>query len=150
MTNGHNRLLVVDDQEDILDFVAQVAEVSVKERQIRVHRVVCAIDCGLAVNPAAVEAQMQSGIAFGLGAALHSALHFKDGRVQESNFHDYRMLRMNETPAIEFHIIKSTEPPGGVGEPGTVAIAAAVTNAIYAATGKRIRKLPAKPKQFAV
>ena len=128
--------------ESFGSFVAQVAEVSVKKGQIRVHRVTCAIDCGVAVNPAGVRAQMESGIAFGLSAALHGALHFKDGRVQESNFHDYRVLRINEMPVVEVHIVPSTDKMGGVGEPGTPPIAPAVANAVAALTGKRLRQLP--------
>jgi isoquinoline 1-oxidoreductase beta subunit len=122
--------------------VAQVAEVSVDAGKIRVHRVVCAVDCGLAVNPLSVAAQMESAIAFGLSAALHSALHLKDGRVQESNFHDYRQLRMNEMPAVEVHIVPSTERMGGIGEPGVPPIAPAVANAVAALTGQRLRELP--------
>ena len=127
--------------------IAQVAEVSIDpnpglRHPVRVHRVVCAIDCGVAVNPEGVGAQMESGIAFGLGAALHSALSFKDGRVQESNFHDYRVLRMDEMPQVEVHIVPSTEKMGGAGEPGTPPIAPAVANAIFALTGQRLRELP--------
>jgi isoquinoline 1-oxidoreductase beta subunit len=128
--------------ESFGSYVAQVAEVSVDDGRIRVHRVVCAIDCGLAVNPAAVAAQMESGIAFGLSAALHSALHFKDGRVQESNFHDYEVLRMDEMPRVETHIVASTEKMGGVGEVGVPPIAPAVANAIAVLTGRRLRELP--------
>ena len=123
-------------------FVAQVAEVSVENGRIRVHRVVCAIDCGTAVNPEAVAAQMESGIAFGLSAALHGALHFKDGQVQESNFHDYEVLRMNEMPRVETHIVNSGEKMGGVGEVGVPPIAPAVANAVAALTGQRLRELP--------
>ena len=122
--------------------VAQVAEVSVEAGKIRVHRVVCAVDCGLAVNPLSVAAQMESGVAFGLSAVLHSALHLKEGRVQESNFHDYRVLRMNEMPAVEVHILPSTARMGGVGEPGVPPIAPAVANAVAALTGQRLRELP--------
>jgi isoquinoline 1-oxidoreductase beta subunit len=128
--------------ESFGSYVAQVAEVSVEKDAIRVHRVVCAIDCGLAVNPEAVRAQMESGIAFGLGAALHSALSFKDGRVQQSNFHDYRVLRLDEMPVVEVHIVPSTEKMGGVGEPGVPPIAPAVANAVAALTGQRLRELP--------
>ena len=105
-------------------------------------RVTCAIDCGPVVNPAIVRAQMESGIIYGLSAALHGEITLKDGRVQQSNFHDYQMLRINETPAIEVYIVNSTEPPGGMGEAGTSAIVPALTNAIFAATGKRLRKPP--------
>jgi isoquinoline 1-oxidoreductase beta subunit len=128
--------------ESFGSFAAQVAEVSVDAGRIRVHRVVCAIDCGIAVNPEAIAAQMESGIAFGLSAALHSALRIKDGRVQESNYHDYRVLRMNEMPAVEVHIVPSTEKPGGIGEVGVPPIAPAVANAVATLTGQRLRELP--------
>jgi isoquinoline 1-oxidoreductase beta subunit len=128
--------------ESFGSFVAQVAEVSLEGSAIRVHRVVCAIDCGPAVNPETVRAQMESGIAFGLGAALHSTLTFKDGRVQQSNFHDYRVLRLDEMPMVEVHIVPSTEKMGGVGEPGVPPIAPAVANAVAALTGQRLRELP--------
>ncbi len=131
--------------ESFGSFVAQIAEVSIEQGKVRVHRVVCAVDCGIAVNPDGVVAQMESGIAFGLGAALHSALSFKDGRVQQSNFHDYRVLRLNEMPLVETHIVPSTERPSGVGEPGTPPIAPAVANAIAALTGQRLRELPLRP-----
>jgi isoquinoline 1-oxidoreductase beta subunit len=124
-------------------FAAQVAEVSVSpEGDVRVHRVVCAIDCGMHVNPSTIEAQMQSGIVYGLTAALKGAIDIQGGRVVQSNFHDYQMLRLAEMPVVEVHIVPSSEEPGGVGEPGTPPIAPAVCNAIFAATGKRIRKLP--------
>jgi len=124
-------------------FAAQVAEVSVSpEGDVRVHRVVCAIDCGLHVNPSTIEAQMQGGIVYGLTAALNGAITIENGRVTQSNFHDYRMLRLAEMPVVEVYIMPSNEAPGGVGEPGTPPIAPAVCNAIFAATGKRIRKLP--------
>ncbi len=129
--------------ESFGSFVAQVAEVSVSpEGEVRVHRVVCAIDCGRVVNPATIEAQMESGIVFGLSAALHGAITLRNGRVEQGNFNDYPVVRMDEMPVIEVHIVPSTEAPGGVGEPGTPPIAPAVTNAIFAATGKRIRRLP--------
>jgi len=124
-------------------FVAQVAEVSVSPAgEVRVHRVVCAVDCGMYVNPDTIEAQMQGGIVFGLTAALRGAITIDRGRVQQGNFNDYEMLRMAEMPVVEVHIVPSTEAPGGIGEPGTPPIAPAVCNAIFAATGKRIRKLP--------
>jgi isoquinoline 1-oxidoreductase beta subunit len=128
--------------ESFGSYVAQVAEVSVETNVIRVHRVVCAIDCGVAVNPEAVRAQMESGIAFGLGAALYSELTLKDGRVQQSNFHDYRVLRLDEMPVVEVHIVPSTDKMGGVGEPGVPPIAPAVANAVAALTGQRLRELP--------
>jgi len=123
-------------------YVAQIAEVSVENNAINVHRVVCAIDCGPVVNPLTVEAQMQSGIVYGLSAALHSELTFKDGRVEQSNFHNYPVLRLAEMPKIEVHIVPSTDKMGGCGEPGTPPIAPAVANAVFAATGKRLRSLP--------
>jgi isoquinoline 1-oxidoreductase subunit beta len=124
-------------------YIAQVAEVSVSnEGDVRVQRVVCAIDCGTIVNPDTVKAQMESGIIFGITAALFGEITIKDGRVEQGNFDDYRMLRIDEAPLIEVHLINSTEAPGGVGEPGTSAVIPAVANAIFAATGKRIRKLP--------
>ena len=137
---GRFRGLAVD--ESFGSFVAQVAEVSVEKGAIRVHRVVCAIDCGTAVNPAGVAAQMESGVVYGLSAALHGEITLREGRVQQSNFHDYRPLRLNEAPATEVHIVPSTEAPSGVGEPGVPPIAPAVANAVFAATGKRLRRLP--------
>jgi isoquinoline 1-oxidoreductase beta subunit len=109
---------------------------------VRVHRVVAAVDCGMIVNPDTVKAQTEGGIIFGVSAALFSEITLKDGRVEQSNFHNYRVLRINEAPVIEVHLVKSAEAPGGLGEPPTSAIAPAVTNAIFAATGKRVRKLP--------
>lgn len=123
-------------------YLAQVVEVSVQDEQIRVHRVVCAIDCGLAVNPDGVVAQMEGGIVFGLTAALYGEITLADGRVEQSNFHDYRMLRLNETPIIEVYIVPSTGRMGGAGEPGVAPIAPALANALFAATGQRFRKLP--------
>ncbi len=124
-------------------YLAQVAEVEVsKDGAVRVRRVVCAVDCGTVVNPDTVRAQIQSAVIFGISAALRGEITVKDGRVQQSNFHDYQVLRMNEAPRIEVHIVSSTEAPGGMGEAGTSAITPAVTNAIFAATGKRIRRLP--------
>jgi isoquinoline 1-oxidoreductase beta subunit len=130
--------------ESFGSFVAEVAEVSVEDGQIRVHRVVCAIDCGVAVNPTTISAQLKGAMAYGLAAALYSSISLKEGRVQESNFHDYRVLRMSDMPAVETYIVPSTEPPGGVGEPGTPPIAPAVANAVFALTGKRLRDLPLK------
>lgn len=123
-------------------YCAQVAEVSVESGQVRVHRVVCAIDCGQVVNPDTVIAQMESGIVYGLTAALKGEITIKSGRVEQGNFHDYPLLRIDELPEIEVHIVKSSENPGGVGEPGTPPIAPAVANAVFAATGKPVRKLP--------
>jgi isoquinoline 1-oxidoreductase beta subunit len=128
--------------ESFGSYVAQVAEVSVAQGKIRVHRVVCAIDCGVCINPAGVEAQMESGIVYGLTAALYGEITFKQGRVQQGNFHDYPVLRMDEMPVIEVHIVGSGEKSGGAGEPGTPPIAPAVANAVFAATGQRLRRLP--------
>jgi isoquinoline 1-oxidoreductase beta subunit len=124
-------------------YFAMVADVTVdKEGGVRVNRVVCAVDCGMVVNPNTVEAQVQGGIIFGITGALYGEITIKHGRVEQSNFTDYRMLRIDETPPIEVHIVKSSEAPGGIGEPGTAALAPAITNAIHAATGKRLRQLP--------
>jgi isoquinoline 1-oxidoreductase beta subunit len=130
-------------------YMAQVAEISVgDDGEVRVHRVVCAVDCGQVVNPDSVVAQIESGVIFGLTAALWNEITFDKGRVQQSNFHDYRMMRMNEAPHIEVHIAQSSDAPGGIGEPGTAAAAPALVNAIYAATGQRLRKLPVAAAQL--
>jgi isoquinoline 1-oxidoreductase beta subunit len=122
---------------------AEVAEVSVAaDGTPMVHRVVAAVDCGMTANPDIVKRQIESAVVYGLTAALYGKITFKDGQVQQSNFHDYRMLRMNQMPKVEVYIVPSKEAPGGIGEPGTPPIAPAVANAIFAATGKRIRKLP--------
>ena len=124
-------------------FVAQVAEVSVdKDGQIKVDRVVCAVDCGTPINPDIIAAQMEGGIGFGLGAALYGAITLKKGRIEQDNFNSYRVLRMNEMPRVEVHIVASAEPPTGVGEPGVAPLGPAVANAIFAATGKRNYVLP--------
>ena len=107
-----------------------------------VDRVVCAVDCGVAVNPDVIRAQMEGGIAYGLSAALTGKITLEGGEVVESNFHDYRVLRINEMPEVEVHIVPSSEPPTGVGEPGTPVVAPAVANALFAATGRRYRQLP--------
>lgn len=130
--------------ESFGSWVAQVAEVSVEKGRIRVHRVVCAIDCGLCINPEGVAAQLESGVVFGLSAALHGEVTIKAGQVQQSNFHDYPVLRMNEMPRVEVHIVPSEEKPGGVGEPGTPPIAPAVANAVFRLTKQRLRSLPLK------
>lgn len=129
-------------QESFGSIVAEVAEVSVENGTVRVHDVWCAIDCGFAVHPEGVKAQMESGINYGLTAALYGEITFTDGKVDQSNFHDYQILRINEAPRIHVTIVNSGEKMGGAGEPGTPPIAPAVAGAIYAATGKRIRKLP--------
>ncbi|SAL51381.1 aldehyde oxidase [Caballeronia choica] len=123
-------------------FFSIIADVTVDNGEVAVNRVVCAVDCGMVVNPNTIEAQIQGGIIFGITAALYGEVTIKDGRVEQSNFTDYRMLRLSQTPPIEVHIVKSAEAPGGIGEPGTAALAPALTNAIYAATGKRLRQLP--------
>ncbi|MFC3685402.1 xanthine dehydrogenase family protein molybdopterin-binding subunit [Hydrogenophaga luteola] len=124
-------------------YVAEVAEVSVAaDGTPRVHRVVAAVDCGMTVNPTIIERQIEGAIVYGLTAALYGKISLKDGRVEQGNFHDYPMLRHNEMPKVEVHIVKSTEKPGGIGEPGTPPVAPAVANAIFAATGKRLRSLP--------
>jgi len=128
--------------ESFGSYVAQVAEVSVEDGAVRVHRVSCAIDCGVAVNPLMIAAQMESGIAFGLSAALYGKITLKDGRVQQSNYHDYPVLRLPGMPAVDTHIVASSEKPGGVGEPGLPPIAPAVANAVFALTGQRLRTLP--------
>ena len=128
--------------ESFGSYVAQVSEVSQDNLKIRVHRVVCAVDCGIAVNPLSIVAQMESCITFGLGFTLHSKLTIKDGQVEQSNYHDYQVLRLNEMPRVEVHILPSSEKPGGIGEAGVPPTAPAVANAVYALTGQRLRELP--------
>ncbi|CAN7737672.1 molybdopterin cofactor-binding domain-containing protein [Variovorax paradoxus] len=123
-------------------FFAMVVDVTVDDGEVSVDHVTCAVDCGMAVNPDTIEAQMQGGIVFGLTAALYGEITFKNGRVEQSNFNDYRVLRINETPDIDVHLVKSSEAPGGIGEPGTSALQPALANAIFAATGKRLHALP--------
>jgi isoquinoline 1-oxidoreductase beta subunit len=125
--------------------VGEVVEISIEDGHLKVHRVVCAIDCGLAVNPEGVKAQMESGIIFALTAVLYGEITFEKGRIKQRNFHDYKILRMNETPLIEVYIADSTEKMGGAGEPGVPPLAPAIANALFAATGKRIRRLPLQP-----
>ena len=122
--------------------VAEVAEVSVESSGVRVHRVVCAVDCGMAINPGAVAAQMEGGIVYGLSAALSGAITLEGGRVKQSNFHDYPVLRMNAMPRVDVHIVESTDAPKGAGEPAVPPIAPAVANAVAAATGRPVRALP--------
>jgi isoquinoline 1-oxidoreductase beta subunit len=130
-------------------YAAEVAEVSIeRDGKVRVHRVVCALDCGIFVNPDTVKAQVEGSIVWGLTAALYGAITIDKGRVQQSNFHDYPMLRMHEMPRVEVHIVPSNAPAGGVGEPGVPPLAPAVCNAIFAGTGKRIRKLPIRPDEL--
>jgi isoquinoline 1-oxidoreductase beta subunit len=124
-------------------YMAQVVDLKIpNDGEIQVTKVVCAVDCGIVVNPDTVQAQVESSIVFGISAALYGDITLKEGRVEQSNFHNYRVMRMNEMPIIETHIVKSSEAPGGIGEPGTSALAPALTNAIFALTGKRVRKLP--------
>jgi len=145
--SGRSRGIAVHDSFG--SYVAQVAEVSVSNKgEVRVHRVVCAIDCGPTVNPDTIAAQMEGAVVFGLTAALYDAITFEKGRVQQRNFHDYPMLRMNEMPVVEVHIVPSNEKMGGVGEPGVPPVAPAVCNAIFAATGKRIRRLPIRAEDL--
>ena len=124
-------------------YLAQIAEVEVSSTgEIGMRRVVCAVDCGTIINPDTVAAQIEGGIVYGISGALWGEITLKNGRVEQSNFHDYRVLRMSETPPIEVHLVRNFEAPGGMGEPGTAATAPAVANAVFAATGKRIRQLP--------
>ena len=138
--NGWHRGVAV--HESFGSFVAQVAEVEVVAGAIRVRRVVCAVDCGQVVNPDTVRAQMESGIVYGLSAALKGRISIDRGRVRQSNFHDYPVLRIAEMPVVEVFIVPSPFQPGGVGEPGTPPIAPAVANAVFVATGRRLRALP--------
>jgi isoquinoline 1-oxidoreductase beta subunit len=141
--NGEKRGRGVAVHESFHTFVAQVAEVTVaSDGTIKVDRVVCAVDCGIVINPDNVRAQIEGGIGFALSAALHGAITLKDGVVEQSNFHDYVPIRINEMPKVEVHIVSSSEKPTGIGEPGVPPLAPAVANAIAAATGKRIRRLP--------
>jgi isoquinoline 1-oxidoreductase beta subunit len=127
-------------------FMSLVAEVEVTPAgMVKVHRLVCAVDCGIVVNPDTIAAQVEGGTLFGLTAALYGAITLRNGRVEQSNFNDYRPIRMNETPRIETYIVESGEAPGGFGEAPCAIVAPAVTNAIFAATGKRIRTLPIDP-----
>src|SRR5256712_543572 len=124
-------------------YLAEVAEVEVsKAGELRVHRIVCAVDCGTVINPDTVKAQIEGGVNFGISAALWGEITLKNGRVEQSNFHNYRVLRMNEAPTIEVHLVRNLEAPGGIGEPGTSITGPALANAVFAATGKRIRRLP--------
>jgi isoquinoline 1-oxidoreductase beta subunit len=130
-------------------YVAEVAEVSVgADGTPKVHRVVAAVDCGMTVNPQIIRRQIEGAIVYGLSAALYGKITLKDGKVEQENFHDYPILRMSEMPKVEVYILPSTENPGGIGEPGTPPIAPAVVNAIYAATGKRLRSLPIDPSML--
>jgi isoquinoline 1-oxidoreductase beta subunit len=139
---GHGRGIAV--LECYGSYIAEVAEVAVTDGQLRVLRVVCAVDGGVAINPLGIAAQIESGIAYGLSATLHDRITIVGGRVQQSNFHDHPVLRLHEMPVVETHLVPSTERPGGIGEAGTAVIAPAVTNALFAATGRRVRELPVR------
>ena len=126
-------------------YMGQVVDLTVsKDGEVRVQRVVCVVDCGSVVNPDTVEAQMQGGIIFGLSAALYGEITIKNGKVEQSNFHDYPVMRLNEAPRILVDIVKSDEAPGGVGESATAGVGAAFVNAVHAASGVRLYSLPAK------
>jgi len=144
LLKGRGRGLAL--HESFGSFVAQVAEVSLTPAgKVRVHRVVCAIDCGLTVNPDTIKAQMESSVVFGLSAALYGQITFKNGRVEQGNFNDYSMLHLDEMPRVDVHIVPSQEPLGGVGEPGVPPVAPAVANAVFQAAGIRVRRLPLQP-----
>ncbi len=141
LPEGHYRGLAI--HESFGSYVAQVAEISIDENaRVKVHRVVCGIDCGIVVNPNTVRAQVEGSIAWGLTAALKSAISVKNGRVEQSNFHDFPLLGVGEMPTVETHIVSNQRPPKGVGEPGVPPLAPAVANAVFAASGKRIRHIP--------
>jgi isoquinoline 1-oxidoreductase beta subunit len=135
--------------ESFNSYVAEIAEVSLENGKIRVHRVVAAVDCGMVVNPDGVNQQLESAIVYGLSAALHGAITLENGRVMQSNFNDYAPLRYSEMPRVEVHIVASSEPPTGIGEPGTPPIAPAVANAVFKLTGKRMRRMPFDREKFA-
>jgi isoquinoline 1-oxidoreductase beta subunit len=135
--------------ESFNTYVAQVAEVALRDDgALKVERVVCAVDCGVPINPDIIKAQMEGGIGFGLGAILKGEITLDGGRVEQANFDTYRMLTIDEMPKVEVHLVPSIEPPTGVGEPGVPPIGPAVANAIYAATGKWIRVLPFSRHEF--
>jgi isoquinoline 1-oxidoreductase beta subunit len=134
---------------DTSSFVAEVAEVSLEAGAIRVHRVTAVIDCGQVIHAGIVRGQVEGAIIGGLAAALHGEITIRDGRVEQGNFDDYPLLRMSEAPSIDVHIVRSTEEPGGVGEPGLPPIAPAVGNALFALTGRRVRSLPIRPESLA-
>lgn len=140
LPKGHALGVAVHQSFD--SYVAEVVEVSVEGGRINVHRVVCAVDCGMVVNPDGVRQQVESAMVYGLSAALNGAITLENGRVVQSNFHDYTPLRLSRMPAVEVHIVPSDAPPTGIGEPGTPPIAPAVANAVFALTGKRLRRMP--------
>src|SRR3989442_4750610 len=130
-------------------YTAAVVEASVKDGAVTVHRIVYAVDCGRPINPEGVRAQVESAAIYGLSAALHDAITIKRSRVEQSNFNDYQMPRINETPKTEVHVVMSKEEPTGIGEPGLPVVAPAMCNAIFAATGKRIHRLPIRTGDLA-
>ena len=139
---GNGRFQGIALMEGYGTYIAQIAEISVVQNAIKVHRVTVAVDCGMMVNPDIVKAQVESSVVYGLSAALLSKITLKDGRVEQSNFHDYPVLRINEMPVVAVHLVASTEQPGGIGEPVTATIGPSIANALFNATGKRIRKMP--------
>ena len=145
--SGHHQGVAV--VNNIGSFTAMVAEVSVANKQLKVHRVVCAVDCGPVVNPAIVKQQIESGIVYGLTAALKGEITIDRGRVKQGNFHEYDMLRIDEMPKIDVHIVETNNNPGGIGEASVPPLAPAIANAIFAATKKRVRSLPIRPQDFA-
>ena len=135
--------------ESFGSWAAHVAEITVtKTGELSIDKIVAAVDCGLVVNPDGVKAQMESAIVYGLTSTLKGLITIEKGAVAQSNFHEFELLRIDEMPEVEVYIVKSAEPPGGAGEPGLPPVAPAVTNAIFAATGKRIRSLPIRPKDL--
>ncbi len=144
---GHANGVAVHKSFD--SYVAEIAEVSLENGKVRVHRVVAAVDCGMVINPDGVRQQIEGGIVYGLSAALHGAITLEKGRVAQSNFHDYAPLRFSEMPQVEVHIVASSEAPTGIGEPGTPPIAPAVANAVFTLTGKRLRRMPFDQENFA-
>ena len=139
---GNGRFQGIALMEGYGTYIAQIAEISVVQNAIKVHRITVAVDCGMMVNPDIVKAQVESSVVYGLSAALLSKITLKDGRVEQSNFHDYPVLRINEMPVVAVHLVASTEQPGGIGEPVTATIGPSIANALFNATGKRIRKMP--------
>ena len=142
---GHARGIALSPPSFFQTPVVQIAEVSVgTDRRVRLHRIICALDCGIVVNPDTVEAQIEGGFVYGITAALKGKITVKDGRVDEKNFDDYPLLTLDEMPVVETVIVESSEPPTGTGEPGLPAAAPAVANAVFAASGQRLRTLPMK------